>query len=108
MTGRVFAKLPLVPEVCTTPAWLTSFLVGGGVPKLENVVVPGQGGMPMTDVGTALRRSVVAWEDIRWIRQSWTGPIVIKGILTGDEARRAVDEGAAAISVSNHGRTQVE
>jgi len=108
MTGSVFAKLPFLPELCTHPGWLTSFLLDGGVPKLENVVVPGQGGMPMTDVGTALRRSVVTWEDIRWIRKSWTGPIVIKGILTGDDARRAVDEGAAAISVSNHGGRQLD
>jgi L-lactate dehydrogenase (cytochrome) len=59
-------------------------------------------------VGTALRKSVVTWEDIRWIRQSWSGPIVIKGILTADDARRAVDEGAAAISVSNHGGRQLD
>ena len=108
MTGSAFAKLPFLPELLAHPGWLTSFLLDGGVPKLENVVVPGQGGMPMTDVGTALRHSVVTWEDIRWIRQSWTGPIVIKGILTGDDARRAVDEGAAAISVSNHGGRQLD
>jgi L-lactate dehydrogenase (cytochrome) len=109
MTGSIFAKLPFLPELLAHPGWLASFLLDGGVPKLENVVVPGQrGGMPMTDVGTALRRSVVTWEDIRWIRQSWTGPIVIKGILTADDARRAVDEGAAAISVSNHGGRQLD
>jgi L-lactate dehydrogenase (cytochrome) len=108
MTGSIFAKLPFLPELFSHPGWLASFLLDGGVPKLENVVVPGQGGMPMMDVGTALRRSVVTWEDIRWIRQSWTGPIVIKGILTGDDARRAVDEGAAAISVSNHGGRQLD
>lgn len=109
MTGSIFAKLPFLPELLAHPGWLASFLLDGGVPKLENVVVPGQdGGMPMTDVGTALRRSVVTWEDIRWIRQSWTRPIVIKGILTADDARRAVDEGAAAISVSNHGGRQLD
>jgi len=108
MTGSIFAKLPFLPELFAHPGWLVSFLLDGGVPKLENVVVPGQGGMPMVDVGTALRRSVVTWDDIRWIRQIWTGPIVIKGILTGDDARRAVDEGAAAISVSNHGGRQLD
>jgi L-lactate dehydrogenase (cytochrome) len=108
LTGSLFAKLPFLPELLAHPGWLTSFLLDGGVPKLENVVVPGQGGMPMMDVGTALRRSVVTWDDIRWIRQSWTGPIVIKGVLTGDDARRAVDEGAAAISVSNHGGRQLD
>ena len=108
MTGSVFAKLPFLPELLSHPGWLVSFLLDGGVPRLENVVVPGQGGMPMVDVGTALRRSVVTWEDIRWIRQSWPGPIVIKGILTADDARRAVDEGAGAISVSNHGGRQLD
>ena len=44
-----------------------------------------------------------AWEDIAWIREHWDGPIVIKGILTAEDARRAVDEGADAIVVSNHG-----
>jgi isopentenyl diphosphate isomerase/L-lactate dehydrogenase-like FMN-dependent dehydrogenase len=108
MTGSIFAKLPFLPELLSHPGWLASFLLDGGVPKLENVVVPGGGGMPMTDVGTALRRSVVTWEDIRWIRQTWTGPLVIKGVLTADDARRAVDEGAAAISVSNHGGRQLD
>jgi isopentenyl diphosphate isomerase/L-lactate dehydrogenase-like FMN-dependent dehydrogenase len=109
MTGSIFAKLPFLPELLSHPGWLVSFLLDGGVPKLENVVVPGSGGgMPMTDVGTALRKSVVTWEDIRWIRQIWPGPIVIKGILTADDARRAVDEGAAAISVSNHGGRQLD
>jgi isopentenyl diphosphate isomerase/L-lactate dehydrogenase-like FMN-dependent dehydrogenase len=108
LTGNIFAKLPFLPQVLATPRWLVSFLLDGGVPKLENVILPGQGGMPMTDVGTALRKSVVAWDDIRWIRESWSGPIVVKGILTADDARRAVDAGAAAISVSNHGGRQLD
>ena len=109
LTGGTFAKLPFLPQVLAHPGWLTAFLLDGGVPRLENVLVPGEtGGMPMLDVGTALRKSVVTWEDIRWIRQSWSGPIVIKGILTADDARRAVDEGASAISVSNHGGRQLD
>jgi L-lactate dehydrogenase (cytochrome) len=90
------------------PGWLSSFLLDGGVPKLENVIVPGEGAMPLIDVGSALRHSVVTWEDIRWIRKSWSGPIVIKGVLTADDARRSVDEGAAAIVVSNHGGRQLD
>jgi len=109
LTGSVFEKLPFLPEVLSHPGWLISFLRDGGVPELENVIVPGSsGGMPMLDVGTALRRSVVTWEDIRWIRESWAGDIVIKGVLTEDDARRAVDEGAAAIVVSNHGGRQLD
>jgi L-lactate dehydrogenase (cytochrome) len=45
---------------------------------------------------------------MRWIREAWRGPIVIKGVLTGDDARRAVDEGAAAVVVSNHGGRQLD
>lgn len=48
------------------------------------------------------------WEDLRWLRKVWPGPIVIKGVLTGEDAKRAIDEGAAAIIVSNHGGRQLD
>jgi isopentenyl diphosphate isomerase/L-lactate dehydrogenase-like FMN-dependent dehydrogenase len=50
----------------------------------------------------------VTWKDLHWIREIWKGPIVIKGVHTGDDAQRAVDEGAAAIVVSNHGGRQLD
>jgi L-lactate dehydrogenase (cytochrome) len=64
--------------------------------------------MPLIDVAAALAESTVTWDDLKWIRESWRGPIVVKGVLTADDARRAVDEGAAAISVSNHGGRQLD
>jgi L-lactate dehydrogenase (cytochrome) len=64
--------------------------------------------MELIDVAAALASSAVVWEDLRWIRELWPGPIVIKGLLTGDDARRAVDEGAAAVVVSNHGGRQLD
>ena len=54
------------------------------------------------DVTTALEQSVVTWEDLKWIRQAWSGPIVIKGIHTGDDARRAVDAGADGVFIETH------
>jgi isopentenyl diphosphate isomerase/L-lactate dehydrogenase-like FMN-dependent dehydrogenase len=108
LTGSVFAKIPFLSQVLAHPSWLVSFLADGGVPKLENVILSGRGGMPMVDVGTALRRSVVTWNDISWISKLWSGPIVIKGILRADDARRAVDAGASAIVVSNHGGRQLD
>jgi L-lactate dehydrogenase (cytochrome) len=45
---------------------------------------------------------------MRWVRDLWPGLIVIKGVLTGEDARRAVDGGAAAIVVSNHGGRQLD
>ena len=105
---NVFAMLAYLPNIMAHPRWLAAFLLDGGLPKLENIVIQGQGPMPLVDVGAALARSVVTWQDLRWIREVWPGPIVVKGILTGDDARRAVDEGAAAVVVSNHGGRQLD
>ena len=103
-----FAKIPFMPNLLAHPGWLIGFWLDGGVPKLANVVIPGQGPMPMTDVNTALSQSAFTWEDMKWIRKAWQGPIVIKGVLTADDARRSVDQGAAAIVVSNHGGRQLD
>jgi L-lactate dehydrogenase (cytochrome) len=103
-----FAKLPYLPNILAHPGWLASFLMDGGVPPLANVVIPGKGPMPLTDVAAALSASTVAWEDLKWIREIWSGPIIVKGIMIGDDARRAVDAGAAAVVVSNHGGRQLD
>jgi L-lactate dehydrogenase (cytochrome) len=103
-----FARIPYLPNILAHPGWLSSFLLDGGVPKLENVVIPGKGPMELLDVGAALASATVTWEDLRWIRQVWSGPIIVKGLLTGDDARRAADEGAAAVVVSNHGGRQLD
>ncbi|HVO62091.1 MAG TPA: alpha-hydroxy acid oxidase, partial [Terriglobales bacterium] len=106
--GNVISMLPYLPQIVSRPGWLTSFLLDGGVPRLANVVVPGSGPMPMVDVGKALAESAVTWADMRWLRELWPGPIVVKGVLTGDDARRAIDEGASAVVVSNHGGRQLD
>ncbi|HKD43832.1 MAG TPA: alpha-hydroxy acid oxidase, partial [Myxococcaceae bacterium] len=64
--------------------------------------------MSYADVGAALEQSVVTWDDLDWIRQAWNGPIIIKGVLTAEDARRSVEEGAAALVVSNHGGRQLD
>ena len=64
--------------------------------------------MLYADVGTALEQSMVSWPDLHWIREAWRGPIVVKGVHTGDDGRRAVDAGANAVVVSNHGGRQLD
>jgi isopentenyl diphosphate isomerase/L-lactate dehydrogenase-like FMN-dependent dehydrogenase len=108
VSGGPFEKIPFLPQVLSRPGWLVSFLLDGGVRPLPNVVVPGKGPMPLIDVSVALAESAVTWSDFRWIRECWPGPIVVKGVLTSDDARRAIDHGAAAISVSNHGGRQLD
>ncbi len=108
ISGGLWQKLPFLPQVLERPGWLLSFLRDGGIRPLPNVVIPGKGPMPLVDINAALASAAVTWADLRWIRELWRGPIVVKGVLTGDDARRAVDEGAAAISVSNHGGRQLD
>lgn len=108
ISGGLLEKIPFLPQILSRPGWLIQFLLDGGLPSLPNVVIPGKGAMPLMDVGAALAESAVTWADFRWIRELWRGPIVVKGVLTGDDALRAIDHGAAAISVSNHGGRQLD
>src|SRR5437016_11506968 len=64
--------------------------------------------MLYVDVTAALEQSVVTWDELKWIRQASNRPIVIKGIHTAEDARRAVDVGADALVVSNHGGRQLD
>lgn len=106
--GNPLAMLPYTPQLLARPRWLYGFLRDGGMMKFPNVVLPAGGPMAYADVGAALEHSTVAWDDINWIRELWKGPLVVKGVLTGEDARRAVDAGVDAIVVSNHGGRQLD
>ncbi|TMP91540.1 MAG: alpha-hydroxy-acid oxidizing protein [Verrucomicrobia bacterium] len=108
LSGKLGSMLPFVGQLLTKPRWLMSFLADGGLMKFPNVVIPGEGPMTYADVTTALGQSMVSWQDLGWIRKAWSGRIVIKGVHTGDDARRAVDAGADALVVSNHGGRQLD
>ena len=108
LSGKLRSMLPFVSQLLVKPRWLAGFIADGGLMKFPNVVVPGKGPMLYADVTAALEQSVVTWEDLKWIRQAWNGPIVIKGIHTAEDARRAVDAGANALVVSNHGGRQLD
>ena len=103
-----FAKIRFLPDLLAHPGWLAGFLRDGGMLELPNVIVPGRGPMPLAETQASLARSVVTWEDLKWLRKAWPGPIVVKGVLIGDDARRAPDEGAAGVMVSNHGGRQLD
>jgi L-lactate dehydrogenase (cytochrome) len=107
LSGKLGPMLPFVNQLLVRPRWLAAFLADGGLMKFENVVIPGKGPMLYADVTAALEQSVVTWDDINWIRQAWNGPIVIKGVHTAEDARRAVDMGAQGLVVSNHGGRQL-
>jgi L-lactate dehydrogenase (cytochrome) len=109
LLGRQFWKmLPHAAQLLSRPSWLAGFMRDGGLMCFPNVVVSGSP-MRYVDVEGVLARSTIAWSDLAWIRQVWgANPIVVKGVLTGDDARRAVDAGADAVVVSNHGGRQLD
>lgn len=108
VSRKFFTMLPYGGQFLAKPRWLMDFWRDGGLMQFPNVVLPGQGPMPYEDVGAALEQSTVSWGDLVWIREAWNGPIVIKGVLSAEDARRAVDAGASAIVVSNHGGRQLD
>lgn len=104
---RFWAMLPFLPQFLVRPRWLAGFLSDGGLMNFPNIVLPG-GPMAYADVGVALEQAAVCWDDLRWIRDTWRGPLVIKGVHTAEDARHAVNEGADALVVSNHGGRQLD
>jgi L-lactate dehydrogenase (cytochrome) len=108
MGKRIGPKLKYVPNILAHPQWLAGFLADGGARPFPNVEVPGKGPLMAIDVAAALQEAQVSWTGLKWIRAIWNGPIVIKGVMTADDARRAADEGAEGIVVSNHGGRQLD
>jgi L-lactate dehydrogenase (cytochrome) len=107
VSGGALESLPHVWQFLARPRWLAGYLRDGGLMKFPNIILP-SGPMPYADVGAALEQSAVSWKDLQWIRESWAGRIVVKGVHTADDARRAIDAGADAIVVSNHGGRQLD
>ena len=107
LLARNLSTVPYLGQMLARPAWLYSYFNDGGLMNFPNIVLS-DGPMGYADVGAALEQSMVSWDDFRWIRDAWRGPVVVKGVHTADDARRAVAEGAEAIVVSNHGARQLD
>jgi L-lactate dehydrogenase (cytochrome) len=108
MGTKWLPKIPYVPEIMRHPRWLVRFLLDGGSPSMPNVVGEDGRPLPAPDVANALAGANILWEDLGWIRKLWSGAIVVKGIMTAADARRAVEMGADGIVVSNHGGRQLD
>jgi L-lactate dehydrogenase (cytochrome)/glycolate oxidase len=99
------------PEALTHPRWLTAFARTGRVPDLTvpNMTDPGQEPPTFFGVyGQWMQTPPPSWEDVRWLRETWGGPFMLKGVTRVDDALRAVDAGVDAISVSNHGGNNLD
>jgi heme/flavin dehydrogenase (mycofactocin system) len=103
--------LSFAPETIIRPRWLLAYARSGGPPQLTvpNMTIRGEAPPTFfTAYGEWMQTPPPAWEDLRWLVSWWEGPVMIKGIARPDDARRAVDIGAAAISVSNHGGNNLD
>jgi L-lactate dehydrogenase (cytochrome) len=108
LTRDIWGSIPYAWQFVLRPRWVIDYLADGAPNSFPNVELPGVGPMPCGDVGVLLERAIVTWEDLRWMREAWHGPLIVKGVHTGDDARRAIDVGAAAVVVSNHGGRQLD
>ncbi|MBA3250351.1 MAG: mycofactocin biosynthesis FMN-dependent deaminase MftD [Geodermatophilaceae bacterium] len=105
------AALRFGPETILRPAWLLAFLRTGKIPDLTapNMTKPGERAPTFFGAyGEWMTTPMPTWEDVAWLREQWDGPFMVKGIMRPDDARRAVDAGASAISVSNHGGNNLD
>lgn len=110
---RVNARnaVKLAPQLLPKPAWLARYLLDGlpfEIPNTAQVTVDGKP-MVLTEMtkGGAGSHSPT-WTDLDWLRANWPGPLVVKGIITPEDARRAAGAGADAVIVSNHGGRQLD
>jgi heme/flavin dehydrogenase (mycofactocin system) len=105
------AMARLAPEVLVRPAWLVEWARAGGPPDLSVPNVTPLGAPPPTFFGAYgewMMTPQPSWDDLRWLREQWDGPFMLKGVMRIDDARRAVDAGFTAISVSNHGGNNLD
>ncbi|MFE6286535.1 pre-mycofactocin synthase MftD [Streptomyces sp. NPDC057877] len=103
--------LRFAPECLARPRWLWDFAKSRSLPDLTapNITQPGE--EAPTFFGAYyqwMQTPPPTWEDVAWLRAQWDGPFMLKGVCRVDDARRAVDAGVTAISVSNHGGNNLD
>jgi len=105
------AMVRFAPEGIVRPRYLLDWLRYGRLPDLTTPNLARPGEQVPTFFGAYrewMQTPLPTWGDIKWLREQWGGPFAIKGITHPDDARRAVDAGATAISVSNHGGNNLD
>ncbi|MBY8861203.1 mycofactocin biosynthesis FMN-dependent deaminase MftD [Nocardia sp. CA2R105] len=98
-------------SVLARPRWAYEFAKAGTIPDLTTPNLTPPGGKAPTFFGAYyewMQTPLATWDDIAWMRKEWDGPFMLKGICRIDDAKRAVDAGVTAISVSNHGGNNLD
>jgi heme/flavin dehydrogenase (mycofactocin system) len=99
------------PEALAHPRWLSAFVKARQIPDLTvpNLAAIGERGPTFFGAyGEWMQTALPTWADVAWMRDQWDGPFMLKGVGRVDDAKRAVDAGVTAISVSNHGGNNLD
>jgi pre-mycofactocin synthase len=112
-TMDLAAMLRYAPQAISRPRWLWNYVKSGSIPDLTVPNLRGPEGKPVPTFfgayGKWMQSPLPTWDDVAWLRQQWgDGPFMLKGIVRIDDAKRAVDAGVSAISVSNHGGNNLD
>jgi heme/flavin dehydrogenase (mycofactocin system) len=105
------AMTKLAPGVLARPRWFWSFAKTGHLPSLTtpNMAAPGEKAPTFFSAYYEwLQSTSPSWSDVAWLRSQWEGPFMVKGVCRVDDAKRVVDLGATALSVSNHGGNNLD
>ena len=103
--------MQFAPEVLRRPQWLLGYARTGHVPDLTVPNMAGRGEVGPSFFGAYgewMTSPLPTWDDVRWLREQWGGPFMLKGVTRIEDAKRAVDAGVTAISVSNHGGNDLD
>jgi heme/flavin dehydrogenase (mycofactocin system) len=103
--------LRLAPGALVRPRWLYRWASAGSLPGLTvpNMAAPDEAAPTFFGAyGQWMQTETPDWDDLRWLREQWDGPFMLKGVMRIDDAKRAADIGVSAISVSNHGGNNLD
>jgi pre-mycofactocin synthase len=105
------AAMQHAPETLRRPGWLAAFARAGKLPDLTvpNMAIPPAPAPTFFGAyGEWMQTPPPSWADVAWLREQWDAPFLLKGVIRVDDAKRAVDAGVSAISVSNHGGNNLD
>ncbi|RZI44812.1 L-lactate dehydrogenase [Herbaspirillum sp. HC18] len=105
------AKVERAWDIARRTGWIRDVALGGKPLVFGNLAAAVPGGRKLEQFSAWVASQFdasVTWKDLLWVRENWSGPIIIKGVMEASDARAAVDIGASGLVVSNHGGRQLD
>jgi len=101
--------LKLSPQLVRRPFWVARYVMDGMPFQLANTAGMTADAVPMSlPEMTSAESHSPTWADVAWVRQNFDGPVLVKGVLTAEDSRKALELGCDGVVVSNHGGRQLD